>query len=234
MPRLPQTSRSPLGLALLLLLIAGCASQTQRRAWEQWAAAASLREMSGAPPTAPAMAERHAAASGLSSEADSSDLRHLTLREMQSYALRHNPELAAAHERWRAQLERIAPARTLPDPILTYGYFAEAVETRVGPQRQRIGLTQSLPWFGTLGLRGKVAALAADEGAARYATLRADLRRRVSTAYHELRYLERAARITEQNLDLLRDLEEVVLARYRGGAAAHASVIRTQIRLTRL
>ena len=36
----------------------------------------------------------------------------------------------------------------LPDPRLTYRYFVEEVETRVGPQRQAVGLSQTVPWPG--------------------------------------------------------------------------------------
>ncbi|MDD3605166.1 MAG: hypothetical protein PHD86_08265, partial [Kiritimatiellae bacterium] len=75
------------------------------------------------------------------------------LRDYLAAAARNNPELEAAFNRWKAELERIPQVRALPDPRFNYAYFVEEVETRVGPQKQRLGLSQVFPWFGTLKLR---------------------------------------------------------------------------------
>ena len=58
-----------------------------------------------------------------------------TLNEYIKYALLNNPGLKAAYEKWQAALERIGPAGTLPDPKMTFAYYIEEVETRVGAQK---------------------------------------------------------------------------------------------------
>ena len=63
-----------------------------------------------------------------------------------AYAMKNSPELLALFERWRAGIHRIAAARRLPDPVVSYAYFIRNVETRVGPQRHRVSLKQSFPW----------------------------------------------------------------------------------------
>jgi len=73
------------------------------------------------------------------------------------YAALNNPQLEAAVNRWKAALEMVAPARTLPDPHFNFGYFVEQVETRVGPEDYTVGISQAFPWFGKLTLRGKAA-----------------------------------------------------------------------------
>ena len=50
--------------------------------------------------------------------------------------------LEVARQAHRAAAERIPQARSWPDPVLSYGYFAEEVETALGPQEHRIGLSQ--------------------------------------------------------------------------------------------
>ena len=40
--------------------------------------------------------------------------------------------------------------------MLMYGYFLRSVETRVGPQRHRLGISQSFPYPGTLKAAGEV------------------------------------------------------------------------------
>ena len=77
------------------------------------------------------------------------------------YAALNNPGLEAAFYRWRAAVERIPQARSLPDPQFTYRYYIREVETRVGPQRQAFGLAQTVPWPGKLEHRAGEAAQAA-------------------------------------------------------------------------
>ena len=79
------------------------------------------------------------------------------LADYLAYAAAHNPQLQAAFERWRAALEAVAPAKTLPDPKFSYRFFVQEVETRVGPQKQGFGLAQKFPWFGKLDLGGDIA-----------------------------------------------------------------------------
>src|SRR5690606_9442566 len=67
-----------------------------------------------------------------------------------AYALEHDQGLHAKWERWRAATHRIARERRLPMPMLTYSVFVSPVETRVGPQRHRLGLSQRFPWPGEL------------------------------------------------------------------------------------
>ncbi len=67
-------------------------------------------------------------------------------------ALRQNPELEAARLKWEAMQERPRIAGSLPDPMLSYGHFFQNVETRVGAQNQRIGLSQRIPFPGKLSL----------------------------------------------------------------------------------
>ena len=58
----------------------------------------------------------------------------------------HDSWIAEARLHWEAIAARVPAAGTLPDPELTYGYFFEPIETRVGPQKQKFGLAQKIPW----------------------------------------------------------------------------------------
>ena len=63
-----------------------------------------------------------------------------------AYALKNSPALEALFERWQAGINRIAGARRLPDPVISYAYYIRNVETKVGPQRHRLSLKQTFPW----------------------------------------------------------------------------------------
>jgi outer membrane protein TolC len=150
------------------------------------------------------------------------------------YAALNNPGLEAAFLNWQAALEAADAAGTLPDPRLSYGFFIREVETRVGPQRQRVGVAQRFPWIGTLQLRRDRAAKTAEARRLDYEALKLDLFGRVKRAYHEYGYLARAIEITGENVQLLTFFERVARARYKVGSANHADIIKAQVELGRL
>ncbi len=154
--------------------------------------------------------------------------------ELLEFAVASNPELSAAEARWRAALEREPQVRALPDPRLTLGYFIDEVETRVGPQRAKAGVSQRIPWFGERGLRGEIAALGAAAAEARYQGLRLGLLRELKSGVAELWYLDRALAISAEQLALMDDLEQVLRARYRSGSAGYAELIRIQVERAKL
>jgi len=154
-----------------------------------------------------------------------------TLPEYLEYAALHNAGLKAAFEQWKAALEEIPQAEALPDPRFTYGYFIEEVETRVGPQQQRVGLTQTFPWFGTIEARADAAAAEARAARQRFEAARLQLFYGVKDAFYEYLYLHRAMEIAQENLELIRHFEEVARAKYIAATAQHPDIIRAQVRL---
>ena len=116
-----------------------------------------------------------------------------------AFGLLNNPGLRAAFERWRAAVERIAQASTLPDPTFSYAHFVEEIQTRTGPQRNRFGLSQTIPWFGKLQLRGDIAAAEAESLWWQVQARRLALVREIKSTYHEYAYLAQAIQITDAN-----------------------------------
>ena len=153
------------------------------------------------------------------------------LRSLVDYALANNPEVNVARERHIGALARVPQAMALPEPKLTYRYFVNEVETRVGPQEHGIGLSQTLPWFGKLGLQGDAATEAARAAQERIASIQNTVIAEVANAYYELFYLGQSIEIIRGNRDLVLHLERVARARYGAGAATHADVIRAQVEL---
>ncbi|MGD2175571.1 MAG: TolC family protein [Candidatus Brocadiaceae bacterium] len=148
-----------------------------------------------------------------------------------AYAALNNPGLEAAFHRWRAALERVPQAEAPPEPRLTYAYFIREVETRVGPQQHRLGLSQRLPWFGKLDLRGRAAREAAESARQHYEARKLGLFYAVRDAYFEHYYVNEAIGLVRAQRDLLEYLEGVVRARYRTAQAAHADLVRAQVEL---
>ncbi|MGH7144669.1 MAG: TolC family protein [Planctomycetota bacterium] len=159
---------------------------------------------------------------------------HPTLDDCLRYAALNNQRLEAAFENWRAAQETIAEARGLPDPKITYSYYIQQVETRVGPQRQAVSVMQTFPGYGKLDAREAQADAAVAAARARYDAARRALVAAVTAAYAEYYYLGRSIAVTEDNVKLLANLESIAQAKQQAGAASEASVIKAQVELDKL
>ncbi len=151
-----------------------------------------------------------------------------------SYAALNNPGLKAAFYRWRASLERVAPAGSLTDPQFSFSYFIENVETRVGPQNYKLALRQSFPWFGTLGAASDAAFSRSEVEYQRFVREKLNLFFRVKLAYYNYYLLERKIQITQDNLALLSAWEGILTARFEVSAADQPDLSKVQVELARL
>ncbi len=154
---------------------------------------------------------------------------HPDLWDYLSWSAVNNPAVAGAESRADALDGAAKAAGALPDLKFGWGEMIVPVETRVGPQQRIFSLSQSIPWFGTLGLKEaevEARAEAAREGA-RVQVLR--VRRDIRAAWYELAYLQGAIRIIEGNLDLARQTETAARSTYEAGSGSFADVLTAEI-----
>ncbi|MHB8522024.1 MAG: TolC family protein [Limisphaerales bacterium] len=206
----------------LMLVLSGCASTSKRSSTQSLKAEDTARshEQVGVATSSRKQLPELNEASGLN--------------DYLAYAALNNPQLEAAFNRWKAALEMVSQARTLPGPRFNYGYFIQEVETRVGPQEQRVGLSQMFPWFGKLRLRGEAALEGANAMQQQYEAAKLRLFDEVKQAYYELYFVGRAVGVTAENVELLKLLEEMARSKYESGTAEHGDVIKAQVELDKL
>lgn len=206
----------------LLLVLSGCASKPGSSSTQSLKAEdrVNAHEPIGGAPTSSKQLPELNDASGLN--------------DYLVYAALNNPQLEAAFNRWKAALEMVSQARTPPDPRFNYSYFIQEVETRVGPQEQRVGLSQMFPWFGKLKLRGEAALEDANAMQQQYEAAKLRLFDEVKQTYYELYYVGRAVDVTAENVALLEQLEEIARSKYESGTAEHGDVIKAQVELDKL
>lgn len=147
-----------------------------------------------------------------------------TLDDYLRYAFAHNPRLRAAFARWSAALERVPQARSLDDPVLSFEYFLEQMDTRY-----QLSVTQMLPVPGGLRLAEGRAASEARAAMNTFEAERFELYERVVRAFNEYHYLSRSTAISEDNHRLLIELEQAIDARYQSGAVPYADLIKVQV-----
>ena len=149
-------------------------------------------------------------------------------------ALERSPNIAAARRRWLAAIHVEPQATSLPDPMLQAGFQFDSVETRAGPQRGNLGVTQSIPWWRKLWARGRRAATEAEIARLRYEAAARDLIVDVKDAWYELYYLDRALPVTEQIEQMLRNDAILAYAELQVGRAQLNEAFRAESQAAQL
>ncbi|MBK8976787.1 MAG: TolC family protein [Planctomycetes bacterium] len=145
-------------------------------------------------------------------------------------ALLRDPGIQEQFEGYRQALAAARIAGGWPDARVAWAHFVEPIETRTGPQRNRVSLTQPLPWPGELDARSDAASRDAEAAWWGVEARRREVVRRVSEAFFDLAFLARDRTLTADTLALLRSLEPVVQRRVEGGAP-QADLVRLQVEI---
>ena len=151
-----------------------------------------------------------------------------TLEDYIQYALLNNSYIKRDFYRWNASIEKTSRDKGLPDPTFTYGYFIREIETRLGPQKQFFGLSQKVPWFGKLRLKGELADEYANSQFQRYNKSKLDLIYKFKKNYFEYYFLDKSLGILNENIKLLNFSEQVVQSKFKSGSAVF-DVLKIQI-----
>ena len=150
------------------------------------------------------------------------------------YALKNSPSLHAAYEDWEAASYRITPARALPEPKISYSYFIRRVETRVGPQRHRVSVSQAFPWPTKLTAAADAAALGARSAQRRFDATGLAITRRVVTAYWRLWLIHKTRLVARDQLEIIRYLSAAARGRIEVGKGNLADLFQVDLSLSRM
>ncbi|UCE41547.1 MAG: TolC family protein [Candidatus Aminicenantes bacterium] len=157
-----------------------------------------------------------------------------TLDELIQIALQQNLQIRAAKKEWEASLQKIPQAKALPDPVLSYAHFGQSIETRLGPQRNKISVSQQIPFFGKLGLKGEIAAQSSDVLEQQYHTVKADMVLKVKEAYFSLFLIDRSIRISQEEKGVYRRLSEIAAKKYETGQVGQQDALKAQLEISKV
>jgi len=162
------------------------------------------------------------------------DSRKAVLSELIQEALTENPQIKAAEQEWQAALKKIPQVKSLPDPMLSYSYFGQSVETRLGPQRNKISISQMFPFFGKLSIKGDVANSQAWIIEAQYRAVKADVMLKVKQAFFSLYWFDKALKISQEEKEVLQRLAGVAQKKYETGQATQQDVLKAQLEISKV
>lgn len=208
---------------IVLLLLASCASSIERET------KSDLRSVERELATLPSDAE------AVASDTDDEPVQiDATLGSYIGYAYANSPELRASFEQWRASTYAPDRVRKLPEPTLTYAGFVRSVETRVGPQRHKLGIMQWFPWPTALTAAGKAEAYRAASAQQRFEALALDISAQVAMAYWRLWLIQRTREVQREQVVILEGLSEQVRARLEAGMADLSNLAQVDLGISRL
>ncbi len=156
------------------------------------------------------------------------------LENYQKEALENNPALQAQYKAFEAAMERTSQVNALPDPTLSIGYFISPVETRVGPQRARLSLTQMFPWFGSLKAQGDVAALEAQAKYEVFVDAQNKIKFEVARAYYSLQQVAELQKVVKANIAFVTTIKDLARVQYENGTTSLSDVLRIDLLLSQL
>ena len=165
----------------------------------------------------------------VSNASSTANFRPPTLDSLLSIALSQNPSLRVLRLEAEAGALRVDQVTALPDLELGAGAFVLPVETRVGPQRLRVGATQMLPWPGLREARGQLALAQSRPVLAQAAAEALNLRYQVARGYYQLARIDAVLEQIGLQDELYATRREVSLGRVEAGQGSTVDVYRLDI-----
>ncbi len=159
----------------------------------------------------------------------------LTLDLVVAEALQNNPQLRSMRAKWEAMRERPVQETTLPNPMLKYSAM-DMVQGGNWPdtQEKRVELEQPFPWFGKLGLRGRVATKEAEAMQREYEAMQREVTMMVKESYFDLYSVQLSLSITRSEEDVLKRMATIAETRYGVGEATQQDVLKAQAEISML
>lgn len=149
-------------------------------------------------------------------------------------AVANNPGVKGAYNNWKAAEYKTRSVKGLDDPVASYGFFPVEVQTRVGPQEQKFGVSQKIPFPGKLSLKGKAQAKHAGMLREQFEAAENEVIKKVKFVYFDLFFNDQAIRINEEEKAILEKMEKVAQRKYESNLIPQQDVIKLQVELSKI
>jgi len=156
------------------------------------------------------------------------------LKELIDEALERNPEILAAKARQEATQAKVSQSWALKKTWAFYDVMIENLQTRVGPQENRFGVTQEIPFPAKLPLRTKVAKLAAIRVGHEVFHMEQLIRSQVVNAYSDLMAAQQILVVFEEERKSLEQTADVLRAQYLATESGSADAFKIEAELAKI
>ena len=146
-------------------------------------------------------------------------------------ALQNNPEVKAQWHAYEAAMEAVCPAGTLGDPELSLNFYPKPMTQVNGKQVASVSLMQMFPWFGAMKAAKNEKAWQAEAVWQKYRQGGITLAYEVERQWYQMLVMREKLSFTQQQLALLKDLEQAALYKYKQGTMMKGGRMSDQYRL---
>ena len=149
-----------------------------------------------------------------------------------------NPAILAARHALDASQARIIPARTLPEPTVSFATMGNLIPPTLmsaDPSSARVILfSQEVPFPGKLKLQGQAASAEAAAQMWKYEEVRREMVAELKSAYYDLFLAQKLTEVVENSGKLLQQFAEISESQYQVGKGAQQDLIKADVEILRL
>ncbi|WP_187262940.1 TolC family protein [Pontibacter beigongshangensis] len=135
----------------------------------------------------------------------------------------NSPLLKARYNEYQAALQRVPQVGALPDPEASFNFFLRPMERYMGNQVGDVSVMQMFPWFGSLGAAKEEANFMAQMKFATFIEAKINLYHDVRATWYTLYRIDKEVLLVDKELEIMRALERIALAKYKAPAGAGAA-----------
>ena len=153
----------------------------------------------------------------------------LTPDNLVTMVMRVNPGIAELSAAAEAAAFSVEPAGSLDDPVFSYALAPRTFGRAGQGLNQKIELSQSIPWPGTLAAREQAARSSANAANESVDALRLHVAYLARSAFAEWYFTHQALEIHDSTHNLLEELRSVAETRYAAGRALQQDVLQVEL-----
>ncbi|PKV75189.1 TolC family protein [Pontibacter ramchanderi] len=155
-----------------------------------------------------------------------------TLEEYLIEAGENSPSLKARYAEYQAALQRAPQVGALPDPEASFNFFLQPMERYMGNQVGDMSVMQMFPWFGSNQAARDEANYMAQMKFASFIEAKINLYHEVRTVWYQLYLNDQESILMEKELEIMKTLERLALAKYTAAPAGGGAGTTTPARST--
>ncbi len=172
----------------------------------------------------------------LSSQAQPEKPR-LNVDQLIEEAVRNNPEILAAKQKWEVFKEKIPQASALPDPMLGLGIISLPTNFSFREEdmtMKEVSISQMFPFYGKRRLMGEMAGKEAEAVFNEIQEKANRIIREVKSAYYDLSHVYRTTEVVGRNKRIMEDFAKIAEARYSVGEGIQQDVLKAHVEVSKM
>lgn len=151
-----------------------------------------------------------------------------SLQKLSEAVIQNNPKIEQVTIQKQMQLEEVDQVGVLPDPMVSYSWFGENVETRVGPQEQKFGIQQKIPWLGKLSDQKELKRKKAEITESMISGTKATLIYKMRNTWAQIQYMHLYKGVIDSTIILYQRWSKTLLSDYKAGKTSYSRVLKME------